>query len=479
MRRAVVPQMNGLLKTHKDDQLSIRPVINSINGPAYKLTFLLYSMLRPLEAKLKYCITNSESLISTIENKDAVTLTNFSYPFSLDIKDMYTNIPCLEASTMAIDLAKNNDLDFLGFTETDIMTLLKIVTDNNFFSFNGSMYKQVTGLPMGSRISGLLANIFVDHLERLLVPSLPLTIYNRYVDDVFILTKNENSAESIARSFNDNVFGLIFEIEKPINNSLRLLDFEVTIINGRSQISFYQKSSRSNVFVNFKSHLPMRQKRNFILNEWNRICRRCATPNKIKKARDAYIEKMVLNGYPSNLIKKWTNTPNFGSYQRNKDTQGIFYLSVPYVNDGVNRLIRKSLAPLGLNIRVSHKSQKLLSWIKPNFKKLRKSCILANCRLKNNDCLKNMVIYECMCECGASYIGSTERPLHVRIKEHHSLHISAILQHKLICNRQWVTRILANGKDVTDLRLKEAILINSKQPSLNRKEEVSPFHLVV
>jgi hypothetical protein len=33
--------------------------------------------------------------------------------------------------------------------------------------------------------------------------------------------------------------------------------------------------------------------------------------------------------------------------------------------------------------------------------------------------------------------------------------------------------------DLTDLRIREAILIESLKPKLNRKEEASAFHLVV
>jgi hypothetical protein len=411
--------------------------------------------------------------------KDAETLTTFSYPFSLDIKDMYTNIPGLEAAKIALELATSNNIDLLGLTEVDILALLKVIIDNNFFVFNATLYKQVSGLPMGSRISGLLANIFMDHIEKSLVPNLPLAIYGRYVDDIFILTKNEESAESIARSFNENEFGLVFEIEKPTSNCLKLLDFGVTVSNGSAEISFYQKSSRSNIFVNFNSHLPMRHKRNFTINEWQRILRRCANAKDIKNARKVFVEKMSLNGYPTNLVKKWTKVSRLGNTQLNYGNQNVFYLSVPYINDGVNKLVKKSLAPLGLNIRLSHKSRKLMSWVKPALKQITHKCTLANCKLKTKDCLRTMVVYESTCECGASYIGSTERTLHVRIKEHHSLHSSAILQHKLLCNQKWRTKIIANGKDLTDLRMKEAILINEAHPSLNRKDEVIPFHLVV
>jgi predicted GIY-YIG superfamily endonuclease len=283
----------------------------------------------------------------------------------------------------------------------------------------------------------------------------------------------------IADSFNENEHGLVFELEKPTGNCLNLLDFGITILNGHAKISFYQKQSRSNIFVNFSSHLPIKSKRNFAINEWNRILRKCKNARQVKKNRLIFISKMVSNGYPMNMIKKWTKTSKPTVCHTNNSNDGIFYLSIPYVNDGVNKAIRKSLAPLGLNIRLSHKSYKLMSWLKPVFKNVNNKCSLTRCKLRNKDCLKSMVVYECKCVCGASYIGSTERALHIRVKEHHSLHNSAMFQHRLLCDGVWTTRIIANGKDLTDLRLKEAILINQRHPSLNKKEEVKHFELVV
>jgi hypothetical protein len=220
-------------------------------------------------------------------------------------------------------------------------------------------------------------------------------------------------------------------------------------------------------------------KRNFALNEWSRIKRRCNNARDIKASKNNFISKMIMNGYPSNLIKKWIKSSKNGASHNGRIEQEIFYLSVPFINDGINKLLKKSLSHLGLKIRLSHKSQRLISWLKPNFKKLNNKCSLANCKLNNKACSRTMVVYQCKCTCGATYIGSTERQLHIRIKEHYSLHSSALFQHRLLCNGTLSTTILSNSRDLTDLRLREAILINSLHPSLNRKEEVQPFHLVV
>jgi predicted GIY-YIG superfamily endonuclease len=187
---------------------------------------------------------------------------------------------------------------------------------------------------------------------------------------------------------------------------------------------------------------------------------------------------LAANGYPEALAKKWTHE-NHDQRRNNDHSSKVFYLSVPFINDGVNRLVRKAIAPMGLNIRLAHKGLKLQSWIKPQQKRPN-NCLLRKCFLKTKDCCQTNVVYESKCTtCNASYIGSTLRNLHIRINEHHNLRSSAMFQHRLVCQGEWITSFISRGKDVTDLRLKEAILINSKRLMLNKKEEADYFQLVL
>ena len=222
------------------------------------------------------------------------------------------------------------------------------------------------------------------------------------------------------------------------------------------------------------------KKKQFVQNEWNRILVRCDDRREVKKSRKVFLAKLSNNDYPSHLVKQWTKS-FIKQPQRVYDDKKIFYMSVPFINDNVNNMVKRSLRHLGITVRLSHKSNKLQSRILPAFKKLPQKCKLANCLLKDHNCFKSMVVYEWKCQCGETYIGSTERHLHIRIKEHCLIQQnSAVFLHRLGCvNGKWTTRILANGVDITDLRLKEAILISNLHPSLNRKEECSHFNLVV
>ena len=91
--------------------------------------------------------------------------------------------------------------------------------------------------------------------------------YKRYVDDVLILTSNRETAEEIFNKFNSEDPYIKFEIEHPDNNnSFALLDFRVTITEGKSDFCFYKKLAKKNTFPHVKSAIPRECKLNTVRN---------------------------------------------------------------------------------------------------------------------------------------------------------------------------------------------------------------------
>jgi hypothetical protein len=91
--------------------------------------------------------------------------------------------------------------------------------------------------------------VFLDHLERELVPNLDAVGYHRYVDDIFMLVKDERSAEEVLSSFNQAHPNIQFELEKPKGSTLQLLDLQVRVSNGSISSSFYVKEAKSDLFI--------------------------------------------------------------------------------------------------------------------------------------------------------------------------------------------------------------------------------------
>ena len=72
--------------------------------------------------------------------------------------------------------------------EHDLKRLLELCTKDNIFLFNGLLYQQIDGETMGSPLAPLLANVFMSHVEKLLLNSelkQEVDFWFRNVDDIF------------------------------------------------------------------------------------------------------------------------------------------------------------------------------------------------------------------------------------------------------------------------------------------------------
>ena len=159
---------------------------------------------------------------------------------------------------------------------------------------------------MGSSISGILAILFMDKLDTINLSShLMISPYKRYVDDIYLQTTNEETADII----NNVQPNLKLKIEKPETTpsglSLSLLDFKVTISKeGNSSFEFYKKPAKKPLFVYHQSAIPTKSKLNFIRNERKRIEDRCSSHISATQHLNTFDDILRLNGYPENSIEQ-------------------------------------------------------------------------------------------------------------------------------------------------------------------------------
>lgn len=115
---------------------------------------------------------------------------------------------------------------------------------------------------MGSSLSGILAILFMDKLEKkTLFSCLYVDPYKRYVDDIYAQTTDESNADVFHEHMNNKHPNIKFKIEKTVStsegNCLSLLDFTVHLTNeGSAEFNFYKKKAKKPLFVHYKSALP-------------------------------------------------------------------------------------------------------------------------------------------------------------------------------------------------------------------------------
>lgn len=96
---------------------------------------------------------------------------------STDITNLYTNMPMDETLTIIRNsIIKTNTLNKAGINEA--MQLIKIIINQNYFSFNGKYYMQKDGLAMGLPLSGVFAELYLNHFEQFQTLTIGVTKLN-------------------------------------------------------------------------------------------------------------------------------------------------------------------------------------------------------------------------------------------------------------------------------------------------------------
>jgi len=129
---------------------------------------------------------------------------------NFDIKDLYVNIPIDESlNIIKTKLLQNNNTQITH----QILSLLRVILPQNYFTFQQQIYQPEQGLPVGSPISSLIAEIFLQYFEdaniKQLLDTKNIAFYVRYVDDILVIfdtTKiNLKTINTYISNINNNI----------------------------------------------------------------------------------------------------------------------------------------------------------------------------------------------------------------------------------------------------------------------------------
>ena len=105
------------------------------------------------------------------------------------------------------------------------ITLLEFTITNCIFCFNKKFYKQIQGAAIGSPVSPLIANIYMEYFESLAIHTSPTLIkwWFRYVDDVHSATRKDQ-VNKLQEDHNSIDPHIKFTTELPGTDGLPFLD---------------------------------------------------------------------------------------------------------------------------------------------------------------------------------------------------------------------------------------------------------------
>jgi hypothetical protein len=251
-----------------------------------------------------YVTYNSTTLAHDLTK---IKITESSRLATFDIKDLYVNIPIEETVHITKVLLENNKIN--DNTLSQACLLLETIMKQNYLQFDQNIYQPRKGIAMGSPISGLIAEIFLQYYEQHIVKnnldSNIITYYNRYVDDILVIYDSQKTnINNILNFMNSLHKGLEFKATEETNGNISFLDLMITRAHNTLSINIYRKPTTTDLTIHYKSNHPLQHKTaayRYMLNRLHNL-----PLSKIQKQQELnnilYIARQ--NGYPFTLINK-------------------------------------------------------------------------------------------------------------------------------------------------------------------------------
>ena len=208
---------------------------------------------------------------------------------SFDVESLSTNVPIDAAVQAALQRLENDPslADRTTLTPAQIGDLLTFVLRSTYFQYNGSIYEQKDGAAMGSPVSAVIANLYMESFEEqaITTSSYKPTIWKRYVGDTFTIL-DRGSVDDFLQHLNNQQPSIRFTMETENNNKLAFLDTAVSREpDGRLTTSVYRKPTHTDQYLAYDSHHPQSVKRGIVKCLYERAKRLVTKPSVISEEK--------------------------------------------------------------------------------------------------------------------------------------------------------------------------------------------------
>ncbi len=309
-----IPKFYGLPKVHKIGQLKLRPIISSYGLYSDAVALLLKEILNLL-------LWGSTSVANAYEVAEILGAFEFrptDILLSYDVASLFTRVPVTE--TLALVQYRLEELrqlqndpvsEITSLSNSGILELLNHVLSQCLFSWDGALFKQSSGLPMGGRLSPILANHYMEGLEFGVlckfskIPHLCL----RYVDDVLLVWDTNNGLHEVfLAELNSQHEQIQLSEEAEKNGELPFLNILIRRKGAKAELDIYRKATHSYRYTHYDAAQPHSNKRETfrgLVLRAQRILKKF--PQAYKREIDLLIRTFTndSNGYPLFVIECW------------------------------------------------------------------------------------------------------------------------------------------------------------------------------
>ena len=460
-------KLYGMSKIHKTG-CPLRPVVSMINTAEYNLAKYLDDYIKP-NIPMDFMLTSSTEFLNVLDGHKN-KLSDNDIMISFDIVSLFTSLPLKESCDLATEYVySENSTKKPPYSKETFRKLLDFAT-SGVFTYRNKYFKQCDGVMMGSPLGPTLSNLFLAHLEKEWFSKVySPVLYKRYVDDIFCVFKDEDSALQFFEFLNKQHKNLKFTYEKSKNNNLPFLDINVIMKDETFETEIFRKKTFTGLVLNYKAMCPEQWKKGLIIGALHRGYSACSSWTSFHCEIEKLKNIFTSNGYPLEFINKivhdFLNKKFISKNEEVKDERPKITFKIPYIglpSLQLKRKLKKIFKDINIDINIVFSSTKVASYF--------------SLKDRSDAILRSSLVYKfnCLDDPNNTYIGKTKRYLVKRIMEHKSQG-SAIFAHLQKCKKCADSdlfkcfKVLDKANSDFDLQILEAINIKEKSPTLNKQ----------
>lgn len=332
-----LPQFYIMPKLHKDPPKG-RPIVASHSWCTWPLSRWVADKLNSHAAAQETVLTDTNALIARLqhlrlEEGARVVLS------TADVESLYTSIPVQAAVQAVRERLLDRGVDVTCVTT--IVGALELVLSLNFFEFNGSAFRQIQGLAMGTPCAPPVANLFMASLEAALPKPL---LYLRFLDDILtVQVVDETHPES---ALWDSLHAMHPSIRLTRVRSERAVDYlDLQIYRQGSRLlhRVHQKVLNKYLYISPRSCHPLHVIKGFVRTELIRYARNSSTELDFVRICHAFSNRLRERGFHPCFLRHTFASVAFEHHAIRGDRQVPMVFKSLFTGRESSELLRRTL----------------------------------------------------------------------------------------------------------------------------------------
>ena len=311
--KARIARFYCLPKLHKVP-LKGRPIAGAPAWPTNAMSKWLADRLRIHTQRYNTVLAGTKSLLQCLDQTTLNELDD-TLLITLDVVAMYPSIKH-DVAKLAVRSELREVTPWLSAQEINLaMAILDIVLCNTHVEFDGKVYHQLDGLPMGSPSSPEIANLVLARAEHAFINQLSATdrgklkLWKRFIDDGLIVMQrttasqwNDLRAQYVEHVRQATGLKLTFETSR---TGVVFMDTYISAPPRRKTLHtrLHIKPSYMNQYIPASSFHPADNKRGWIRGETLRLVLVHSDEDGFRTALQNFMAFLVARGYSVRFIK--------------------------------------------------------------------------------------------------------------------------------------------------------------------------------